>query len=311
MKTEHQRGDELLISHPNAIRFGNANGTVIGIVMKEAVWRAMQIIQAHRYVFEAEAKGEDDFVTSADKAAQKMYVKLLVADAFPDFGMVGEEENLRINCEHPYHNLVFYCDPLDGTKAYMRKQSHGIGTMLALGCDGLVIAAYVGDPMTGEIYGFRPGSGKVHRIGNTGRAELLKIDASKPLSKQYILLRTNPDEHSAHARKLFELVGGRRAVKDIEITHGSIGISTARLWKGEVGMTILPPGKQTPWDIAPIYGISQKLGFVFLRINPETGDFSEWTWVPTEEIVRTDYEILIVHESRIGELRELGFTVNL
>ena len=43
--------------------------------------------------------------------------------------------------------------------------------MVALVCDGNVIAAYVGDVMTGETFGFRPGSTKVYRLSEAGRAE--------------------------------------------------------------------------------------------------------------------------------------------
>jgi fructose-1,6-bisphosphatase/inositol monophosphatase family enzyme len=57
-------------------------------------------------------------------------------------------------------NLLLTVDSLDGTKAYVRKQFHGIGTMVSLVCDCNVIAAYVGDLMTQEIYGFRPASPK-------------------------------------------------------------------------------------------------------------------------------------------------------
>jgi hypothetical protein len=45
----------------------------------------------------------------------------------------------------------------------------------------------------------------------------------------------------------------------------SIGTWAARLWKGEVGALFLPSGNDTPWDSTPVYGISRKLGYEFLR----------------------------------------------
>ena len=45
-------------------------------------------------------------------------------------------------------------DPLDGTKAFIRRQSHGVGTMVAMVEEGQVVSAYVGDVNTQEIYGF-------------------------------------------------------------------------------------------------------------------------------------------------------------
>ena len=47
------------------------------------------------------------------------------------------------------------------TMAFVRRQSHGVGTMVE---QGRVVSAYVGDINTQEIYGYRPGSRAVHRI---------------------------------------------------------------------------------------------------------------------------------------------------
>src|SRR5690348_9870335 len=123
--------------------------------MKEAVRRAIVAIRAQRFTFETRIKESDtphkDFVTTADSSAQRVFVTLL-RNWFPDFGIVAEEEGLRVPCTHPKHDLWFTVDPLDGTRAFMRRQSHGIGTMVALVCDGQVIAACVGDVMTSEVY---------------------------------------------------------------------------------------------------------------------------------------------------------------
>jgi len=58
--------------------------------------------------------------------------------------------------------------------------------------------------------------------------------------------------------------------RDMEVARGSIGTGMARLWKGEVGAVALRHGHETPWDMCPIVGISQRLGFRFLRVT-ETG----------------------------------------
>src|SRR6185503_21353335 len=79
-------------------------------------------------------------------------------------------------------------DPLDGTKAFIRRQSQGVGTMVALVDDGRVQSAYIGDVNTQEIYGFRPASSSVHRISEYETAERLEHSASQG-SEMTILLR--------------------------------------------------------------------------------------------------------------------------
>src|SRR5687767_10555304 len=143
--------------------FGPINGHVLGWAMKEMVRRAIEAIQAQLFVFEATEKAGydgklDDVVTTADRSAQQIYVKM-IREGFPTYGLVAEEDELSIRCADPeLGDIYFTVDPLDGTKAFRRRQSHGIGTMLSLVHKGEIIAAYVGDVMTREIYGYHPGT---------------------------------------------------------------------------------------------------------------------------------------------------------
>ncbi len=286
-------------------KFGNMNTHAIGFIMKEMVRRAIEAIRGQRQVFEVTAKeghsGQmDDIFTSADKAAQEIYVKM-ITEAFPGYGIVAEEDHLRVE-PHPDIGMYFTVDPLDGTKAFKRRQSHGIGTMIALVDDGEVLAAYVGDVMTREIYGFRPESKKVHRISEYGIGEVLKTDEVTPLRGQNILLRDRPEAHSTLVKRMVATQESRGLFKGFEIATGSVGISTARLWKGEVGAALLKPEFETPWDCAPVFGICRLLGYeVFVPNAP--GD--RWLDADTRIFDTTrpvHTEQLIVHRSHIPEL---------
>lgn len=283
--------------------YGDLNAHAIGIIMKELVRRAIEIIRAERSLFEATTKhghsGEmDDVVTSADKSAQRVYVKLL-NECFPLFGIIAEEDGLRKPCQIPGRNLYFTVDPLDGTKAYVRRQSHGIGTMIALVDDGQVIAAYVGDVMTREIYGYRPESDRVWRISEYGKAEELAIDPDRPLKEQYLLLRDGPETYSPLAAALAH--GETGICRGMEVSRGSIGIHFARLWKGEVGATILLPGMRTPWDETPLLGISHPLGFRFVQITADGEILTLEPFVP-HRAYKEATELIVLHKSRLNEL---------
>jgi fructose-1,6-bisphosphatase/inositol monophosphatase family enzyme len=273
--------------------------------MKEAVRRAITVIRSQRFIFEAQAKAGysgdlDDMVTFADRKAQQVYVRMLT-ECFPLCGIVAEEEGLRLPCRMDNRSLLFTVDPLDGTKAYVRKQSHGIATMISLVADREVIAAYVGDVMTQEIYGFRPESGSTHRISEFDHAEELRINVNRSLSDQYILLRKAPDQHSALIQRLVRRDAEPQYFRDLEVTGGSIGASMARLWKGEVGAAVLSPGFETPWDMCPIVGISQHMGFVFLRVTEE-GKLTAFKPAFSEEVYESKTDVLVVHKSCLDEL---------
>jgi len=283
--------------------YGALNGAIVGTLMKEAIRRAIVAIRAQRFTFEASVKGvgsrgQPDLVTTADRAAQRVFVKLL-RDWFPTFGVVAEEDRLSVPCTDPDRDLWFTVDPLDGTHAYVRRQSHGIGTMLSLVCDGSVIAACVGDVMTQEVYAMRPESPDVYRISEFGIAETLVIEPARPLAEQWLQLRQRPSEHSPLVEALVN--GPRPLFHGYEIAGGSIGISMARLWKGEIGAELLRPGRYTPWDDCPVEGISRVLGFRFMAIDPAARTASAIEPAIAGDGIAIDREVLVIHESRIDE----------
>ncbi len=155
------------------------NENNIGVLMREAVRRACAVIYPQRLNFtwqekEVSYKDEIDVVTSADFDAQQLYLAFLKRN-FPKFGIIAEEDNLFTPAQafpatgqlpHQAVNHFFYftIDPLDGTKAFKRRQSSNYSTMLSLvhHCPELgikeVIGVCIGDPMTDEMYYTRPGS---------------------------------------------------------------------------------------------------------------------------------------------------------
>src|SRR5690606_40965131 len=117
----------------SSLRLGLLNGHIISIVMREAVRRAMQAIDRHRFVAEATEKTaydgiSADIFTQADVEAQEIIVNML-RECFPKFGIIGEEAGLN---DFKPNRPFFTVDPLDGTRAFLRNQSHGIGTMISL-----------------------------------------------------------------------------------------------------------------------------------------------------------------------------------
>lgn len=302
--TEHSHFHEenhMLTSLP----YGNLYGDSIGIIMRELVRRAMKVIRRERFNFEIHHKSgyfgeKDDVYTDPDKAAQAIYIKGL-RECFPTYGIAAEEDDLSIPCTHEL-NIHFTVDPLDGTRAFIRRQSHGIGTMISLICSGTVLGAYVGDIMSQEIYGSRPGSENVWRFDESYRyakPEKLVIDTSKPFEKRYVLLTDSHYKHTPFTQRLVGPLEHGGLFKGYNVMNGSIGTNMAQLWKSEVVAMVLQPHIETPWDFCPTYGISRKLGLVFCKIDPISKSL-----IPYEPLVSPikrfrSFEVLVVHENYV------------
>lgn len=281
----------------DSCNLGPVNGHIVGRVLKEAVRRATVVIRNERAIFETLAKEDaygrmDDVLTSADRKAQDIYMRTL-QECFPRCGVVAEEDSLRIEASQGC-TAWFTVDPLDGTKAYIRRQSHGVGTMIALIDKGEIISAYVGDVNTEETYGYRPGSTRAHRI--TRRESFEEMTFHNPYSPDaYILLRDPKDRYSPLSRNLVE-----RRFKSYLVDGASIGIWLARLWKREVSAALLPPNFETPWDSAPVIGISLKLGYVFMKPNDEATGWIPYTPKILPEKYRRDHDLLVIHQDDVA-----------
>jgi len=90
----------------------------------------------------------------------------------------------------------------------------------------------------------------------------------------------------------------------VEVTGVSIAAHMARLWKGSVGGTILRQGVQKPWDIVPVIGMCQRLGFVFVEINDQDWTLRPFTPEVSKQEIRWPHEVLIVHQSRLPEVTD-------
>lgn len=291
------------------------NPHTVGLVMRECARRAMIEIAQQKTTFTSKEKVSDyklgeDLVTSADYAAQAVYIKI-IDENFPYAGIVAEESFAR-KCSDPdpKNNYYFTIDPLDGTKAYGRKQSHGVSTMIAYVCNGVVEGATIGDPNTLEVFHSRPESKKLHRIyGFDSSVELFPKEGM--LKDQYLQLRCDPRKLSKFGQALSDPLLDNRLFKEVEVMGGSIGTTFTRLWKGEVAGVLLEfgTGAQTPWDACPVFGISQKMGYQFFRIL--NNGLHPYHFTPSEEIITIDGEILCVHESNVPELKEWAASLKM
>lgn len=275
------------------------NGHNYGVIMKEMASRAVKIIRSQMSSFTTAEKSNehkmDDLVTSADYAAQEMIVRM-IKEQFPFAGIVAEEKGFDIQ-PTATPNVWFTIDPLDGTKAFVRKQSDGIGCLIGMVVEGDVVGAIVADIMTEETYYFRPGSLKVHRISST-RNELLVFQQKEKLR---VLLLDDPRLYSQTVQRLTDPTHG--LFDSIGVSNGSVGTNLAKIYKGEVQAFITKPVFSNPWDWVPTTAIARKMGYEFYELEGNT-------LLPTIYEKPVDFhpqqvgEIICIHKEDLPRLKQ-------
>lgn len=270
--------------------------------MQTMVQGAIQIIQKETATFTRKNKiGYDgvanDLVTTADINAQNHY-RNFIEQQYPDDGIIGEEDLNKPSINGQY----FTIDPLDGTKAFGRRQSNGVGTMIAhVNAKGEVDAVCIGDINTGELFCY--GDELAPTRIRFGIETLLPKHKQRPFTTMYALLREHPEEFPV---KIQDLIRKERGgiMDGLYIESGSIGITMAQLWTGEVGILILLPSYETPWDTTPLIGMNRKLDIVHLKFNPETNRFEEINMLAPKMIIKRDYVEVIVRRQHVQELMD-------
>jgi fructose-1,6-bisphosphatase/inositol monophosphatase family enzyme len=238
----------------------------------DTVREVMRYIYENKFNFVSTSKtsyggvsDDDDVFTDIDKGAQAIYQNFF-ASHFPNFGIIGEE-NLSIN---PEYYICVYVDPIDGTKAYIRMQFNGVSTMFALTINGKIVASYVGDINTGEIYGFGPADTQVWRYSREYHSPVLLSSQTSALANELYIISgsCNYDKNGSNISAPEDKVC--RQFKGRLVQNSSIGVIMAQLWTGVVGAIFLNSHYDTPWDNNPVVGISSALGYRSYKVALDT-----------------------------------------
>jgi len=272
----------------------------IGIILKELIRRSMLAIRKRRFGFNVYDKtldsGKKDIFTDADIEAEKVILKSL-KECFPDFDIISEEDNVKEYCKSN-NNIWITVDPLCGTKNFSNRSSIGIATTISMVIKHKIVSTYVGNVMTQEIFGYRPLSEKVHRISEFETFEEIRPKV-KELKEQPLLIRGTFKKFPDNAKPLVHALAND-VFESYLIDSGSLSLSATKLWTGEVGAILIQPRTETPWDLTPILGICQKLGFVYLKL-PE---MTQWEPPIVKKTFTRDFPVIIIHNDCVDSLNE-------
>ncbi|MGX5913318.1 inositol-1-monophosphatase [Aliidiomarina sp. Khilg15.8] len=152
-----------------------------------------------------ESKGQHDFVTNVDRAAESIIIDT-IRKSYPNHSFLGEESGEQVGSDSDYQWVI---DPIDGTANFMRGIPH-FSVSIALVVKGQVQQAVVYDPVRDELFTAGRGSGAQlngYRIRVAGRKELegAIMATGFPFKMKHIL-----GEYQAVFNKYFEQVADMR-----------------------------------------------------------------------------------------------------
>lgn len=151
---------------------GSAN---LNLMMKAARRAGRSLVKDFREVenLQVSSKGPGDFVSKADREAERM-IKEDLMGARPTYGWLGEETGASAGADPTRRWIV---DPLDGTTNFLHGMPHW-AVSIALEHKGEIVSAVVFDAAKDEMFWAEKGSGAwlndSRRIRVSGRRSLIE-----------------------------------------------------------------------------------------------------------------------------------------
>ena len=194
---------------------------------------------------ENKAAGGFDPVTDADRGAEAA-VRRLIAQRFPDHGVIGEEGGAdRPDAEH-----VWVLDPIDGTRAFIAGLPLWT-TLIALRFQGSPVLGVIGQPYLREFYVGSPALGS--RLVTPDGQRRLEVRQCDGLGAA-VVSTTDPDLFDGAEGAAWSAV--RRAARLARL--GCDAYAYAMIALGTVDL-VIESGLQ-PWDVEACMSVIEGAG---------------------------------------------------
>ena len=200
-------------------------------------------------------------VTAADRGAEEL-IRNLVADAFPQDGVLGEELD-----ETPSQNgYRWILDPIDGTKSFI----HGVplfGTLIGLEFQQQVVVGVARFPALDEVVYAAQNQGTWWQRGD-GEPEQIKVSQVAELSEALFCTTTITGWETLGCREVFDRLGRACGItRGWGDCYGHILVATGRA-------DIMVDPELNEWDAAALVPILQEAGGHFVDWNGEPSIYS-------------------------------------
>ena len=220
----------------------------IGIVLAEIVEEAAGVVLPFwETEMEVVQKADESPVTEADRAGERLILQRL-RERFPDVPVVSEEHASEFGTPDEIGPRFFLVDPVDGTKAFVRRDPN-FTVNIGLVQDRRPVAGAVCAPATGEIWLTTPQGAMKRRC----RSQVLEPVRVRPWPKGKALALVSHTMKEERAVQLAEQYGfDLREPMDSSIKFCRIAEGSADIYPRH--------GPTSEWDIAAGHAVLEAAG---------------------------------------------------
>jgi 3'(2'), 5'-bisphosphate nucleotidase len=166
----------------------------VGPLLAEIVEAAAGVIlPLWRSNMAVETKADESPVTEADRRGETLIVERL-AKAFPGVPVIAEEEVAASGVPTQIASRFFLVDPLDGTKAFVRGDTH-YTVNIGLVENGQPVAGAVCAPASGETWFTSGGAALKRKVGESG-GRVIRVRPHDPARVLMLCSHTLKPEHA-------------------------------------------------------------------------------------------------------------------
>lgn len=203
---------------------------------------AAPILDHYRGGYEIAYKGPDDPVTDADKAANKLICSHL-RGAYPDIPIVAEESAEETFAGYRGSERVFFVDPIDGTKEFIRGNGEFV-VMLGLVVRDQATVGVVHQPTTGTTWYGEVGYGAFKQDADGLITKVTPTACSALQDARLVVSRSHRSRAAKHASPLL-------GIQEV-LTMGSAGLKGASVASGEADIYLSAGVAGKRWDACAI-----------------------------------------------------------
>jgi 3'(2'), 5'-bisphosphate nucleotidase len=196
------------------------------------------IMEVYRENFSVDYKGPDDPVTVADTRANALICERL-AKFYPDIPIVAEESDPLTYAGFEEAEHIFFVDPLDGTKEFVKRNDE-FAVMIGLVHNDRAIAGVIHAPVNGSLWRGALGIG-VQQLDSQGNVSVVRVsDTPKLIASTVVTSRS-------HRSKKLEEALSYLKVKQVQML-GSAGLKGAAVAIGQSDAWLAPGFAGKRWD---------------------------------------------------------------
>ncbi len=264
---------------------------IVDVMTRAARDAAAIINEIYSTDFSVQFKGKDDPVTIADQRCNDLICEQL-ATAFPNIPIVAEESAPETYQDFRKSDRVFFVDPLDGTKEFVKRNGEFV-VMIGLVEGDTAVAGVLVAPVTNKCWTGVVGE---QAYCATSGGEQTPINVSDVDRADLATLVGSRSHRTKDVERGVKMLGVR------QVTHlGSAGLKGAAIASGDADGWIAPFGAGKLWDVCAADAIIHAAGGAMTDIRGQRFDYRSSSLVNDTGILATNGRL---HEDFIEKLRK-------